>query len=164
MGVTSLAYYQLRDYPKLFEASRNGVTSYPNEWTNHYLLGIGYEATGQRSAAIAEYQKAVRLSEGNLDATASLAHAYAEAGRKGEAERILAGLMQKSKNAYVSPYLIATIYAGLHDNDRAFAFLEKAYQEKALDIGWHLKADVRIDSLRSDPRFESILRRVIPNA
>jgi cytochrome c-type biogenesis protein CcmH/NrfG len=120
----------MRDHPKLIEASRNGVTSYPNEWTNHYLLGIGYEATGQRSEAITEYQKAVHLSEGNLDAAASLAHAYAEAGRNAEAEKILAGLLQRSKNTYVSPYLIATIYAGFHDNDRAFAFLERLTKKK----------------------------------
>lgn len=46
------------------------------------------------------------------------------------------GLLQKSKTAHVSPYFIATIYAGLHDNDRAFAFLEKAYQEKSTDMLW----------------------------
>jgi tetratricopeptide (TPR) repeat protein len=163
MDVMSGVYYQLRDYPKLIEAGRSSVTSYPNGWTSHLSLGVGYEGTGLRPEAIAEYQKAVHLSEGNLDATATLAHAYAEAGRRAEAEKILAGLMQKSKTAYVSPYLIATIYAGLHDDDRAFAFLEKAYQEKSLDLGWHLKADVR-DRLRSDARFQSLLHRVIPDA
>jgi TolB-like protein/DNA-binding winged helix-turn-helix (wHTH) protein len=164
MNVMSDAYYQLRDYPKLIEVSRQGVTSYPNEWINHRELGIGYEATGRREEAITEYQKAVQLSEGNLDATAFLAHAYAEAGRRDEAEKILARLQQKSKTAHVSPYFMATIYAGLHDNDRAFAFLEKAYQEKSPDIAWHLKADVRLDNLHSDPRFQDLLRRVIPTA
>jgi tetratricopeptide (TPR) repeat protein len=160
MNVMSDAYYQLRDYPKLIEVSRQGVTSYPNEWANHRELGIGYEATGRREEAITEYQKAAQLSEGNLDATAFLAHAYAEAGRRDEAEKIPARLRQKSKTAYVSPYFIATIYAGLHDNHRAFAFLEKAYQEKSPDMVWHLKADVRLDNLRSDPRFQSLLRRI----
>jgi TolB-like protein/DNA-binding winged helix-turn-helix (wHTH) protein len=164
MNVMSDAYYQLRDYPELIEVSRQGVTSYPNEWINHRELGIGYEATGRREEAITEYQKAVQLSEGNLDATAFLAHAYAEAGRRDEAEKILARLQQKSKTTHVSPYFIATIYAGLHDNDRAFAFLEKAYQEKSPDIAWHLKADVRLDNLHSDPRFQDLLRRVIPTA
>ena len=160
MSVRSAAYYHLRDYQKLIEVSRKGVTAYPNEWENHRYLGIGYEATGQREEAITEYQKAVQLSEGNLDATAFLAHAYAEAGRRDEAEKILARLMQKSKTAHVSPYFIGTIYAGLHDNDRAFAFLEKAYQEKSPDILWHLTADVRVDNLHSDPRFQDLLRRM----
>jgi TolB-like protein/DNA-binding winged helix-turn-helix (wHTH) protein len=160
MGVISGAYYQLRDYPKLVEVSRQAVMSYPNEWTMHRELGIGYEETGQRTEAIAEYQKAFQLSEGNLDATAFLAHGYAEAGRRDEAEKILANLLQKSKTAHVSPYFIATIYAGLDKNDRAFSFLEKAYQEKSPDMIWHLKADVRLDKLRSDPRFQSLLRRI----
>jgi TolB-like protein/DNA-binding winged helix-turn-helix (wHTH) protein len=162
MSVISGAYYQLRDYPKLVEVSRQAVTSFPNEWTMHRELGIGYEATGQPAEAMAEYQKAFKLSEDNLDATAFLAHAYAEAGRRGEAEKILAGLLRKSQTAHVSPYFIATIYAGLHDNDRAFSFLEKAYQEKSPDLLWHLKADVRLNSLRSDPRFQDLLRRIFP--
>jgi TolB-like protein/DNA-binding winged helix-turn-helix (wHTH) protein len=160
MLTMSNVYYLLRDYQKLIEVSRKGVTAYPNEWENHRLLGVGYEATGQREEAITEYQKAVELSEGNHDATAFLAHAYAEAGRRDEAEKILARLMQKSKTARVSPYVIGTIYAGLHDNDRAFAFLEKAYQEKSPDILWGLKADVRLDNLRSDPRFQDLLGRM----
>ena len=160
MLTMSSVYYLLRDYQKLIEVSRKGVTAYPNEWENHLLLGVGYEATGQREEAITEYQKAVELSEGNHDAKAFLAHAYAEAGRRDEAEKILARLMQKSKTARVSPYVIGTIYAGLHDNDRAFAFLEKAYQEKSPDILWHLRADVRLDNLRSDPRFQDLLGRM----
>lgn len=160
MGVISAAYYQLRDYPKLVEVSRQAVASYPNEWTMHLDLGVGYEATGQRAEAFTEYQKAFKLSEDNLDAAAFLAHAYAETGRRDEAEKILAGLLQKSKTAHVSPYFIATIYAGLHENDRAFSFLEKAYQEKSPDMLWHLKADVRLESLRSDPRFQSLLHRM----
>ncbi|MHB8502539.1 MAG: TPR end-of-group domain-containing protein, partial [Candidatus Acidiferrales bacterium] len=57
-------------------------------------------------------------------------------------------------------YMIATIYAGLGKKDKAFEFLEKAYLERSLDISWSLKADLRIDSLRSDPRFQNLLHRV----
>jgi hypothetical protein len=56
--------------------------------------------------------------------------------------------------------LIATLYATLGDKDKAFKFLEKAYLEKSLDISWYLKADLRIDNLRSDPRYQNLLRRV----
>jgi hypothetical protein len=56
--------------------------------------------------------------------------------------------------------MIAAIYAGLGDRDKSFEFMEKAFQEKSLDASWHLKADIRIDNLRSDPRFQSMLRRV----
>jgi TolB-like protein/DNA-binding winged helix-turn-helix (wHTH) protein/Flp pilus assembly protein TadD len=153
-------YYQLRDYQSLVEASRKGVISSPNEWTDHNALGVGYEGTGKLLEAISEYQKAIEMSNGDQDATASLAHAFAMIGRRGEAEKIVRDLEQKSKSAYVSPYMIATIYAGLGAKDKAFEFLERAYQEKSLDISWHLKADLRIDNLRSDARFQDLVRRV----
>jgi TolB-like protein/DNA-binding winged helix-turn-helix (wHTH) protein/Tfp pilus assembly protein PilF len=156
----SAAYYQLRDYESLVEASRRGVASYPNEWVEHHNLGVGYEGTGKRLEAISEYQKAIEMSNGDQDATASLAHAFAGIGRKAEAEKILRDLEGKSKSSYVSPYMIATIYAGLGEKDKAFEMLERAYQERSLDISWHLKADLRIDNLRSDPRFQDLVRRV----
>ena len=156
----SAAYYQLRDYQSLVEASRRGIVSSPNEWTEHYNLGVGYEGTGKLLEAISEYQKAIEISNGDHDATASLAHAFAVIGRRAEAEKILHDLERKSKSGYVSPYRMATIYAGLGKRDKAFAFLERAYQERSLDISWHLKADLRIDNLRSDPRFQDLVRRV----
>jgi TolB-like protein/DNA-binding winged helix-turn-helix (wHTH) protein/Flp pilus assembly protein TadD len=156
----SAAYYQLRDYQSLVEASRRGVVSSPNEWTEHYNLGVGYEGTGKLLEAISEYQKAIEISNGDHDATASLAHAFAAIGKRAEAEKILHDFERKSKSGYVSPYRIATIYAGLGEKDKAFELLERAYREKSLDISWHLKADLRIDNLRSDPRFQDLVRRV----
>jgi TolB-like protein/DNA-binding winged helix-turn-helix (wHTH) protein/Flp pilus assembly protein TadD len=153
-------YYQLRDYQALTEASRKGLTSNPNEWTEHANLGIGYEGTGKLPEAISEYQKAVEMSNGDYDATASLAHAYAVIGRRSEAKKILRDLEQKSQSGYVSPYVMATIYSALGEKDRAFEFLERAYQERSLEMSWHLKADLRIDNLRSDPRFQNLVRRV----
>jgi len=81
-------------------------------------------------------------------------------GRKAEAEEILRQLQRQSKTSYVSPYIIAAIYAGLADKNRAFEYLEKAYQERSSDVLYFLKADLRIDSLRDDPRFQDLLRRM----
>ncbi len=160
----SAAYYLLRDYKSLVEASRRVVVSNPNEWIGHYNLGVGYEGTGKLLEAISEFEKAIELSNGDQDAVASLAHAYAATGRREEAKRILQRLEQKSKSSYVSPYIIATIHASLGDKDRAFEFLERALQEKSLEISWHAKADLRIDSLRVDPRFKRFLQRAgMPN-
>ncbi len=152
--------YQLRDFDRLLEVSRTGVALNPNEWLEHFYLGVGYEGTGKPSASIAEYQKAVELSGGDQDATAALAHAYASVGRTAETRKILQDLEQRSTKANVSPYFFATLYASLGDKDTAFKFLEKAYREKSLDISWCLKADLRIDNLRSDPRYISLLHRV----
>jgi tetratricopeptide (TPR) repeat protein len=159
-SVESAAYFLLRDYASLVEVSRRGVASDPNEWLEHYFLGVGYEGSGKRAEAILEYQRAVEISHGDQDPTAALAHAYAVIGRRAEASKILRELERKSKDSYVSPYMIATIYAGLGDKDRAFEFLEKAFQERCWDIVWNFKADQRIDNLRSDPRFQALSRRL----
>ena len=62
-------------------------------------------------------------------------------------------LQQRAKDTYVSPYMIATVYAGLGNKDRAFELLEAAYQERSTDLPYFLKADLRIDGLRSDNRL-----------
>jgi len=100
------------------------------------------------------------LSHGDTDTTAGLAHAYIATGNRAGAEKILDDLLGQSREKYVSPYMIATIYAGLGNKEKAFDFLEKAYQERSPDIPYFLKADLRIDTLRSDPRFQDLLRRV----
>jgi eukaryotic-like serine/threonine-protein kinase len=153
-------YYLLRDYQHLAEASQRGVVSNPKEWLEHFYLGVGYEGTGKPLAAIAEYQTAVELSGRDQDATAALAHAYAVIGRKAEAQQMLRDLEQKSKSSYVSPYLLATIHAGLGQKDRAFDLLEKAVRERSADLSWSFKSDLRIDNLRSDPRFQALRGRV----
>jgi TolB-like protein/DNA-binding winged helix-turn-helix (wHTH) protein/Tfp pilus assembly protein PilF len=153
-------YYELRDYPALIEASKRGLLLDPKDWMQHYFLGVGYEGMGKLQEAISEYQKAMEMSDVDQGPTVSLAHAYLAVGKRAEGENILRDLERESKRAYLSPYMIATIYAGLGEKDRAFEFLEKAYLEKSLDLPWFLKGDPRIDNLRSDPRFQSLLRRV----
>jgi len=153
-------YYQLRDFEKLVEVSRRGIALNPDEWVEHLFLGVGYEGTGKRLEAIAEYQKAVELSGGDQDATVALAHVYAGIGRKAETRKMLQDLQKESTKVFVSPYLIATLYATLGDKDTAFKFLDQAYREKSLEMSWHLKADLRIDNLRSDPRYQNLLSRV----
>ena len=153
-------YFQLRDYQSLLEASRRGVASNPNEWVEHLNLGVAYEGTGKLPKAISEYKKAVELSNGDQGARGSLAHALAATGNRADAEKILRDVEHPSKDSYVSPYILATIYASLGQKDKAFQYLEKAFDEKSLDLSWNLKADLRIDNLRSDQRFQDLARRV----
>lgn len=159
-SVESGVYYHRRDYKTLVEVSRNFITINPDAWPGHYFLAVGYDGLGRGSDAVAEYQKAVELSHGDTDTVAGLGHGYITFGKRVEAEKILADLLQRSKKSYVSPYMIATIYAGLGDKEKAFSFLEKAYQERSPDIPYFLKADLRLDSLRSDPRFQGLTHRV----
>jgi len=152
-------YYELRDYPALIEASKRGLLLDPKDWMQHYFLGVGYEATGKLQEAISEYQKAIEMSGGS-QGVVQLAHAYSAVGRKTEAERILRDLQRKSKETSTSPYTMATIYAGLGENDRAFEFLERAYSQKSLGLPSSLSSDFLLDSLRPDPRFQNLLGRI----
>ena len=96
---------------------------------------------------------------GDQHTVAALGHIYGAMGRRAEAEKILHDLELRSKGQHVSPYLIATIYAGLGDKDRAFAFLEEAYLAKSWDVVENIKSDLRVDNLRSDQRFQVLSQR-----
>ena len=157
----TLAYYDLRDYPRLIDSSRRALLFDANDGFQHYTLGVGYEGTGKLQEAIAEYQKAIETSGGSQQFTVALAHAYAAVGKKAEAEKILRDLESNSK-ATASPYTLATIYAGLGENDKALKSLEKARSEKSFQI-LSLKSDLLLDTLRPDPRFQDLLRRMSLN-
>lgn len=157
-GAESWTYYELRDYPNLIAASRRALLVDPNDWSQHYHLGIGYEGVGKLQEAISEYQEAFQLSDDDPNVTISLAHAYSAIGKRAEAQKILRELERKSKGAHISPYTLATLYAELGDKDRAFELLDKAYSERSLDLSF--AADLRLDTLRADPRFQHLLRRI----
>jgi TolB-like protein/DNA-binding winged helix-turn-helix (wHTH) protein/tetratricopeptide (TPR) repeat protein len=159
-GTVSEVYLVLRDYPRVIDASKRALLVDPNDAYQHYNLGAGYEATGKPQEAIPEYQKAIKLLVGTPGPAVALAHAYAAVGRRAEATQVLRDLERKSKQTSASPYTMATIYAGLGENDRAFEFLEKAYAEKSLGIPTWIKSDFLLDSLRPDPRFQRLLQRI----
>jgi tetratricopeptide (TPR) repeat protein len=159
-GVESAVYFQLRDWNHLLEWSRVRLASDPNDSDAHADMGTAYEGVGKLPEAIAEYKKAVELSNGDPRHVASLGHAFAVMGKRAEAQNILHDIEQKSKSNESSPYLAATIYAGLGQKDKAMELIEKAYRDKSLDVAWILKSDLRTDNLRSDPRFQDLLHRV----
>jgi eukaryotic-like serine/threonine-protein kinase len=159
-AVESGVYYHQRDYKTLIEVSRKFISHNPGDWPGHYFLAVGYDGLEQEADAVAEYQKAVELSHGDSDTVAGLAHAYIGLGKRPKGEEILREFLGESRRKYNSPYMIATIYAGLGEKNRAFEFLEKAYQERSPDIPYFLRVDLRLDPLRSDPRFQDLMRRV----
>jgi len=131
----------------------------PNFWVAHWTLGRTYEQKAMFAEAIAEIQKAIDLSGGSPLSLAALGHTYAVWGRRVEAERALNELKESSKQGYISSYSIAAIHAGLGEKDQAFIWLEKAYEERSGWLIW-LRAEPISDPLRSDPRFQDLLRRV----
>ena len=128
-----------------------------NSGWGHRWLGDAYLFKGQYEQAIAELQKGVDPQSG--DRLDRLGYAYAVAGRKSEALETLAELQALAERKYMPPHSIAHIYAGLGEKERAFQWLEKAYAGR--DDGLtQLKVDPLFDSLRSDPRFIDLVRRV----
>jgi tetratricopeptide (TPR) repeat protein len=138
---------------KAIEMDKNFAQTYP--W-----LGLIQEQKGKYPEAIAAFQNAIRLFPGGSSiAKAELAHTYAVSGNREEAQKIIAELQELAKRKYVSSFQIAAIYAGLGEKDHAFTWLEKAFEERS-DGLVNLNADRRFDSLRSDPRFADLARRV----
>jgi tetratricopeptide (TPR) repeat protein len=109
--------------------------------------------------AIAECEAAARLS-GNAPAlVAGLGRAYSLAGKRAQAHKVLTQLQALSSERYVSPFFAAVVYAALGERDRALASLERAYNERSQSVIW-IKSEPAFDSLRGDPRFQDLLRRL----
>jgi DNA-binding winged helix-turn-helix (wHTH) protein/TolB-like protein/Tfp pilus assembly protein PilF len=125
----------------------------------HQFIGQAYRQQGKYDESIAELQKAVSLSGGEATQKAILATAYAMSGRRAEAKKVLAEVEKLSQQRYVSPYYVAMIYAALGEKEQALAFLERAYGERSRRLVF-LKVNPVWDSLRSDPRFADLVRRV----
>ncbi len=131
----------------------------PNFMLAHLRLGYVYEDKGMYDEAISEFEQVLKLSGGRFLGIASLAHAYALAGKRDEAQKLLNELLQQSKQRYVSPASIAIVYVALNDKDQAFAWLEKGNDIRDMNVV-RLKVDPRYVSLRSDPRFNDLVRRM----
>jgi TolB-like protein/Tfp pilus assembly protein PilF len=131
----------------------------PNYWLAHSMLGRAFEQKGDLNQAIQSYQRARQSEENVPELLALVGRAYALSGKKAEAQKVIDELKELSKRAYVSPYTLAIIYAGLGNKDETFAYLNRAYDERSYYLTW-LKVDSQMDNMRSDPRFQDLLRRV----
>ncbi len=151
--------YYARRYDAAIEQAGRTVEMDPGFALARRLLGVAYRAKGQFTPAIHELEAAARVSSGRVDVLASLGHAYAEAGRTQEARKVLDELEQASQHRPDMAYWIATILAGVGEKNEAFAWLEKSYQEHngALIL---LQVAPELDPLRSDARFQDLMRRV----
>lgn len=110
---------------------------------------------------IAEGNKRLLVAPEDKTALYYLGYAYAKAGRRVEAQKVLDQLNALSEHKYVPATSRAGIYAGLGENDKAFEWLEKAYEDRALGAGFGtIKGDPVFDPLPSDPRFAGLLRRM----
>jgi eukaryotic-like serine/threonine-protein kinase len=153
------AFYLARRYDEAIRQYQKSIELDPDDSGEHLNLGEVYELKGMHEEAIKEFQKTISIAGRTSGVLGLLGHAYAASGKQAEALKILDELKGRSKNGYVSPWDIAMLYIGLGDKDRAFAELDKAYDDRA---GWimFLKVEPILDPLRSDPRFAEMVSRM----
>jgi serine/threonine-protein kinase len=152
-------FYFARQYDLAIDTLRKTLEMDPDYWIAHTLLGFSYEAKGDFSGAVTEGQKGRKMETSIPLALVELGHAYALSGKKSEAEQALKELKDWSKRTYVPAYNFAEIYIGLGDKEQAVTALERAYEDRSMYLTF-LKADPQFDSLRSDPRFKDLMRRI----
>ncbi|MFT3744942.1 MAG: protein kinase [Pyrinomonadaceae bacterium] len=130
----------------------------PNYARAHLSLGEIYLERGKYDQAISEFLNSKQLAGDTLTDMA-LGHVYGVSGRSTEARKIAAELEAKVLKKEVSAFLPAVVYAGLNEKDKAFYWLERAYQERS---NWLtlLKVGRRMKNLHSDPRFEDLIKRI----
>jgi len=151
--------YLARRYDEAIDQYRKALEIDSNFIIANWMLGLAYEQKSMFEESIVEFQKAVALSGGTPLPIALLGRAYAVSGKKDEALKVLDELNELSKSGYTSSYRIAAIYAGLEETKQAFEWLRRAYEERDAWLIW-LRVDPVFDDLRSDRRFQELLRLV----
>jgi tetratricopeptide (TPR) repeat protein len=152
-------YYLARRYPEALAWSRRLVELDRKLIAAHYNLGMVFEQTGRYREAVAAFQKAKNLDPTNWPTSALLCHGYASSGDRRRAQQLLLELTQQATRGSLDPAWIGLIHAVLGDKERAFVWLEKAYQARS-DTLLYLRVDPKYDNLRSDPRFSDLVKRL----
>ncbi|UCC11818.1 MAG: protein kinase [candidate division WOR-3 bacterium] len=131
----------------------------PNLVKTHSTLGQTYILESKYDKGLAEHEKAVNLSKRHPWNLAGLGWAYARAGRKKEALELITELESRRKTEYIRPYYFAKIYAGMAEKDHAFYWLDQAFEEHDMSLV-HILSDETMSTLRSDPRFNQLVKKM----
>jgi tetratricopeptide (TPR) repeat protein len=151
--------YYARQYEGALDNLRRALAMNPTSEETHRLIGLVHLQRGQFAEAARSFNEALSTAANDALAYAGLGHVAARQGRTSEALTVLRELDERAKTRYVSPVAQAGLYVSLGDADRAFEWLEKAYQERR---GWlaYLKIEPMLDGLRADARFHRLVERM----
>ena len=153
-------YTLARRYDEAIAQLRDTVEMNPQFYGGHRCLGWALELKGATGEAIAEYHKAFELSDDPI-MLAMLAHAEASIGKQNQARQILGQLTEEAKARYVPAYAFAVIYLALGEKDHALDWLEQAARDHDGFYINLIKVEPFLDPLRGDPRFETLVSRIL---
>jgi TolB-like protein/Tfp pilus assembly protein PilF len=156
----SWAYFCARRSDQAETQARKTLEIDPRFFLAHYYLGGISQFKGRLNEAISEFQKAVELNN-DAYSLAMLGRAYARAGKKDEAQKILARMNEEAKSRYIAPYAWALIRLGLGEKGRAIDQLDRAYQTGDTNYLFVIKVDPLLDELRGDPRFDALVQKIV---
>jgi len=151
-------YGYARKYDQAMAQLNKVVETDPNFYVGHMYRCQTYEYKGEFAEAIAECEKAKALNS-DPAVLSYLVVAYARSGKREEAVKLVEQMHELAKQRYVPAYSFGVAYTGLGDKDQAFQWLERSLQDRAWEITY-LKVDTSMDSLRSDPRFDDLVKRL----
>jgi TolB-like protein/tetratricopeptide (TPR) repeat protein len=151
--------FQSRRYDEAMQELRSVLAVRPDDSAALWFLGFVLIANNQPNEAIPVLEKTFSVSGHSSAVIGVLIRAYAHAGRRADALRLLAELKKRKQAGYVPAAAFVNAYLGLGDNEEAFAWLEQGYKEHSNILQW-LKVHPYFDPLRDDPRFKDLVHRV----
>jgi serine/threonine-protein kinase len=159
-AAVTMNYYFARKYDEAIENGRRTVELDSNFFPGYFYMGLACIQKGQYQEAADILQQATLLSGNITLMLASLGSVFAFWGNQREAEKILVDLINMGQQKYVSQVFVAAIHAGLGQPDQALICLERASQDRCYWLPGALAADPRLDTLRNEPRFQELCKRV----
>jgi serine/threonine protein kinase/tetratricopeptide (TPR) repeat protein len=158
-GFAGWDLYFAKRYDEAVVEARKSMDLDRNYWIPYWVLGEIYAQQGRLPEAITTLEDARRIEDQIALPLAELARVYALAGRRTDALHALDELLLRSKTHHVSKYVIASVYAALGEKAEALSQLEQAYTERSIFFAF-MPVDPEMDSLRSEPRFQDLVRRM----
>jgi adenylate cyclase len=152
--------YFMRQYDRAIEQYRKIVELDPSVGINHWSLAVAYEQKGMYAEAIEGYAAYNGIMGFHSpEEIEQYREIFRASGWQGYVQKTATGLEEKSKKEYASPGTLARVFARADNRDRAFAWLEKAFEARDPSLV-QLKIEPLFDGLRSDPRYIDLLRRI----
>jgi tetratricopeptide (TPR) repeat protein len=152
-------YYFGRDFERAAQECEKALQLDPRHFMLHYILGRAYARLGKNSQAVRHFDGIASLAGEFPLINAARGLAYAIEGKKEITQKLIDGFQAAGQKRYIPATYFGILYAGMGDRTKAMTWLEKAYEERADGLTW-LGVDPMLDSLRADPQFNDLVRRI----